>query len=506
MTRQWSEGYITGVPYTYGYYNELSPAWMRFCLLMRRITPPPAQDYAYCELGFGQGLSLNMHAAAGAGAFHGTDFTPEHAAFAANLAGKSGGACNIYDDSFEEFLERDLPTFDYIGMHGVWSWVSDDNRRHIVDFVKKNLKAGGVFYVSYNSMPGWGAAGPLGRLLALHERIAPHTSHAARARDALAFCDSLFEAGPAYLQSATGLRERLENLKKHSPDYIAHEYFNSNWDTMYFVDVADRLAQAKLRFAASAVPSGNISGFGLTDRAREFLSGIEDTVMYRQMQDYFENTQFHKDLYVRGGVALTPQRQRELFLRERFVLLRHPDDIAYTMNMGMGTITLDKEAYKPVVAALAAEEFAPKPLAAIWEADGLARGLPDLLGAIANLVTLGAVSPCQPEEVARQNRSRTRACNAALSEMTLAGHFFVSPVTGGGVNVSRLEQLFLAAPLSEGGDAVKRALEKLARNGEKLLAEGRPVEDGQQAARMMEETYAEFRDKRLPLLKALDIV
>jgi hypothetical protein len=73
--------------------------------------------------------------------------------------------------------------------------------------------------------------------------------------------------------------------------------------------------------------------------------------------------------------------------------------------------------------------------------------------------------------------------------------------------VSRLDQLFLAAPCpeSEDGDAVRRALERLARNGEKLLSEGRPVEDELQATRMMEETYAEFRDKRLPLLKALDI-
>jgi hypothetical protein len=33
--------------------------------------------------------------------------------------------------------------FDYIALHGVWSWVSPENRGHIVRFAARYLKPGG---------------------------------------------------------------------------------------------------------------------------------------------------------------------------------------------------------------------------------------------------------------------------------------------------------------------------------------------------------------------------
>ena len=65
-------------------------------------------------------------------------------------------SANLSDESFEEFCRRqDLPDFDFIGLHGIWSWVSDKNRQVIVDFIRRKLKVGGVVYVSYNTQPGW---------------------------------------------------------------------------------------------------------------------------------------------------------------------------------------------------------------------------------------------------------------------------------------------------------------------------------------------------------------
>src|SRR3954466_3663092 len=63
MSDVWSEGYFTGVGYTYGYYRETSPVFQRFCLLLRGLEPPSAAS-AHCELGFGQGVSININAAA----------------------------------------------------------------------------------------------------------------------------------------------------------------------------------------------------------------------------------------------------------------------------------------------------------------------------------------------------------------------------------------------------------------------------------------------------------
>ena len=94
-----------------------------------------------CELGFGQGLSTNIHAAASLVEWHGTDFNPAEAAFAQETAVASGSNAKLYYQAFADFCNRsNLPDFDFIGLHGIWSWINDQNRSIIVDFVKRKLR------------------------------------------------------------------------------------------------------------------------------------------------------------------------------------------------------------------------------------------------------------------------------------------------------------------------------------------------------------------------------
>ena len=104
---EWNEGYFTASTYTYGYYRELSPAYQKFCLLMRGFDSPTLDETGrHCELGYGQGLSINIHAASNPGRYLGTDFNPSHAAHANELARASGADIVLLDDSFEQLLER----------------------------------------------------------------------------------------------------------------------------------------------------------------------------------------------------------------------------------------------------------------------------------------------------------------------------------------------------------------------------------------------------------------
>ena len=151
----WTAGYVADIGYTYGYYAELNPLRLKLPFLSAGLAIPAITTA--CELGFGQGLSTNIHAAASATSWHGTDFNPGQAAFAQELAAISGANVRLRDDAFADFAQRsDLPDFDYIGVHGIWSWISDDNRSVMVDFIKRKLKVGGVLYISYNTIP----AGP----------------------------------------------------------------------------------------------------------------------------------------------------------------------------------------------------------------------------------------------------------------------------------------------------------------------------------------------------------
>src|SRR3546814_8639180 len=112
---------------------------------------------------------LDNNAATLSGQFFGTDFNPSQAADAAQGERAGGKALRIFDDSFEDFARRDdLPQFDIIALHGIWSWVSQEARQAIVDTVRDRLKPGGILYISYNCKPGWAPIEPLRHLLTLH--------------------------------------------------------------------------------------------------------------------------------------------------------------------------------------------------------------------------------------------------------------------------------------------------------------------------------------------------
>src|SRR5690606_17751556 len=142
---------------------------------------------------------------------------------------QSGSDAKLYDEAFEEFCNRpDLPDFDFIGLHGIWSWISDKNRSLIVDFIKRKLKVGGVVFISYNTLPGWAAFAPMRHLLTQHAESlsAGGQGIISRIDNALQFTDRLLATNPLFARANPLIAERLKKLKDQNKHYLAHEYFN----------------------------------------------------------------------------------------------------------------------------------------------------------------------------------------------------------------------------------------------------------------------------------------
>ena len=89
----------------------------------------------------------------------GFDFNPAHVEFANDLAARAGLTnVRFVETSFadlEALPDAALPDFDLMVSHGVLSWISPANRRHLVGTVAKRLKPGGLAYLSYNVTTGW---------------------------------------------------------------------------------------------------------------------------------------------------------------------------------------------------------------------------------------------------------------------------------------------------------------------------------------------------------------
>lgn len=508
----WNEGYVADIGYTYGYYTELNPQRLRLALLNAGIMPPRVQNA--CELGFGQGVSVNVHAAASPTAWHGTDFNPAQAGFAQELAEASGAAASLSDESFAEFCQRDdLPMFDYIGLHGIWSWISDANREVITDFLRRKLAVGGVLYISYNTLPGWSYFAPMRHLMVQHEQrmSASGSDIVGRIDSALGFADQLLASNPKYLQVSPAAKTRFEQVKGHSRHYLAHEYFNRDWCPMYFADMAAWLADAKLSYASSAQYLDHLPGVNFTTDQAAFLATITDRQLAETTRDFLVNQQFRKDYWVKGPRTLSKPEQLDLIRAERVALISPRADVSLKASGPQGEVTMKEEVYAPVLDFLA--DHQPRSIGEIEQAvapNGIS--LAQIIEIALVMVSVGQVASVQDRETAKVSRKTAHALNRALIKR--AHHsgeigFLASPMTGGGVPVARFSQLFVEALMQGKKSAVDlagHAWAIFASQGQAIIKDGKALEG--EAANMAElKVMAEtFLTKQLPILKAMEVV
>lgn len=508
----WNEGYFTDSTYTFGYYRELSPNFINWCLTLRGFVAPEVDENScHCELGFGQGVSANIHAATNLGKFFGTDFNPAHAANAQELADASGSDAKFFEDSFEEFANRDdLPQFDTITFHGIWSWVSDENRRHMLDFVRKHLKSGGVVYCSYNCLPGWAPVAPFRELLKLHDSFHAGSNADERVKAAMTFVEEFIAAKPAYLELAPTFAKRFEQLKKHNPHYIAHEYLNLDWDLMYFTDVVDMFRNAKLDFAATALPVEALERLGVSEEAWEFLRKIDAPLLREQMRDYFVNRQFRKDLFVRGLRRLSTFEQQRRILETRYVLLRPAEDVTLKITTGTSEVKLTEEIYRPLLDFLQEDNFRPKTFVEYLQRHPDTK--PPALVEAANLLVSGnSVVPCQSEATVKRVKKTCERFNAYVCERSKVNesiNFLASPVTGGGHNLNRFQQIFLSTYKNgeRSADALAKAVwNMMERQGQRIVVNGEKVDDVNENLTQLKSAAETFLSKELPVFKALQL-
>jgi len=506
----WTAGYVADIGYTYGYYSELNPARVKLAFLNAGLAFP--EMGTACELGFGQGVSANFHAAGSLVNWYGTDFNPSQAGFAQELARVSGSKAQLFDESFADFCHRDLPEFDYIGLHGIWSWISDENRSIIVDFVRRKLRVGGVLYISYNTLPGWGAFAPMRHLMTQHAQVvgADGAGIISRINGAIEFTDRLLGVNAAYTRVNPQIKDRIDKLKTHNRQYLAHEYFNADWEPMHFSDMSQWLSGAKLNFACSANLLDSVEAVNLTAEQMGFLNEISDVTFRETTRDFLVNQQFRKDYWVKGARKIDPIRQMDALRTIRVLLTSPADSIALKVTTLAGEASLQEMIYKPLIGLLGDHKSRTIAELEIEMADrGVSRG--QLIQAVVVLLSLDHLSVTQEEVETQQRRPFTRSLNTYLMELARSSgdvSFLVSPVTGGGHRVWRFNQIFLMARQlgkSTPQEWAKFAWELLKSQGQAILKDGKPLPNDQENIAELTKQALEFEQKQLPILKALEI-
>ncbi len=508
---EWTGGYVAEIAYTHGYYGELNPLRIKLAFLNAGYAFPNAGTA--CELGFGQGVSANVHAAASITQWCGTDFNPAQAGYAQELAAAAGAGARLYDQAFDEFCSRsDLPDFDFIALHGIWSWISDANRQVIIDFIRRKLKVGGVVYISYNTQPGWAAMVPLRNLLAEHAQLmaAPGEGIVPRIEGSLAFAQRVLDTGALYGRANPAIGHKLTHLKQQNRQYLAHEYFNQDWMPMSFSQLRKWLEEAKLTFACSAHFLDHINVINLTTEQQQLLDGVPDRMFRETVRDFIVNNQFRRDYWVRGARALSQAERAEALRGLRLVLTVPQEQVTMKVSGALGESNMHEGVYRPILAFFSDHRVRTiQELEQAVAPDGV--NFEAIVQAVLILAAKAVLQVALDDSAIEAASASATRLNRKLCEQaryTDSVTALASPVVGGALNIGRIDKLFLLASASGSSspeESARFVIQTLAISGTRLLKNGKlaetPEEEFNEAVRLAKT----FDVSLLPLLTALRI-
>ena len=409
-----STGYVTDTTYADTFFRELSPAWLNYVAALHGVTPRPLdRAFRYLELGCGFGTSTIVNAAAfPRGSFHAYDLNETHIASGRAYAERLGiDNVELRARTFAELHEDDLPPFNFIVLHGVYSWVDAATRDVIRQLIARLLAPGGLLYVSYNALPGWSHELPLRKLLV--ELATTNGTAAERSERAAGVLNALRAGGLRYFAANPGATAAVDAYVRGEGHYLAHEFMNSAWEPFYGVDVADEFAAIGLESVGSATLVNNHVALMIEGRAAEAISSLPSRRQQHLAIDFAINQRFRRDVFVRSNGTGTDAS----CLDEAVIgCPGDPETIGVAMRVPRGEIRFQEPFIRDLRALMAQGSFVFGELVSALAADGQ-----DATAITRNLLFLvagGALAPFARE----YHRDSTPASSFATPVVERAAH------------------------------------------------------------------------------------
>jgi SAM-dependent methyltransferase len=502
----WSSGYRIERAYDYAYAPQMLPPSIALAAVNAGVRPPPRDRFRYFEMGCGFGMMTALMAGANPRAeLWANDFIPAHVLDARALV-EEAELTNVQflEAGFDELLKRDLPEFDFIGLHGVYSWVSAENRQRIIEFIRRHLKTGGFVYVSYNSQVGFASMAPVRALLMSAVESLGGTIEQSM-RSSIELLQKVGQARARYFEITPEVNTALSRLQRTAPAFILHELFNRDWTLFLHSEVAAELANAKLGYVASARLLDDLPLL-LTPAHLELLRHIPQPALREDVRDFVLNTSLRRDVFARGTTALSPEERSEHLSSTHFALCMPRVECLLTANVAGGEVQLLEHVHTPMLDALAS---APRSLSELSALPALAPlGRDAVHQGVLALVALGYVAPALDQDGADERAKSAARLNAAITARANGSRplpCLCSPLLGSGVLVNPLDQLFVRAH-EEGRDLVDYALSAVRRGGQKIFRDGQPLQNADERVAEVKSAAHTFVQAELSFLAQLGVL
>jgi hypothetical protein len=287
----------------------MSPVFLNYLAALQGFAPPPLKaGFTYCELGCDNDLTINTLAVA----YPQGDFWP--VAINPDLMSQTyqwATECELTNIHFIESRLTELekshfPFFDFITLHGVYSRVSPEKRRHIIEFIQQKLLPGGLIMLSYDAMPGSAMIQPIRDMILTactsgdtHSQIEP----------GIAYLRYLYEHQAAYFTDNPQAQQIVEQILEGDLD--SFEFLNNaHWTPFYFTEIAQTMANAGLTFVGSLPLYSNYLEVATPLVFHEFLKTVPDRLEFETHKCFICNEDFRSEVYIKTTIAPVAETER----------------------------------------------------------------------------------------------------------------------------------------------------------------------------------------------------
>jgi len=262
------------------------------------MDPTPPQQCRYLEIGCGDGSHLMACALALPEArFVGIDLSRAAIERGQRMIAEIG-LTNV-DLAVADLTQWEPPgKFDYVVVHGVYSWVPAPIRDLLLSLVARSLSPeNGVGYVSYNTYPGCYVRRMMREMLQFHtDTITDPDAKIAQSLEMLKF----LKAGlPEKKQPMTRMFEQeIDDLQNnHDPRVLYHDDLSEVNDPVYVHQFTAHAAMYGLRFVAEAEPN-SMAPIAFRPEVAQMLISLaeQDVIMKEQYLDFLRLRRFRQTL------------------------------------------------------------------------------------------------------------------------------------------------------------------------------------------------------------------
>ncbi len=230
-------------------------------------------------------------------------------------------------------VDEGYGAFDYIVVHGVFSWVPAAVQDKVLAICRDRLAPDGIAVIDYNTLPGWGP------WQALRETILQHGRRIADPLERLRYARRLLNAmreSVAQDQTPHGqtLCREIDRMLELSDWFLLHDHLEEDNTPIYFHQFVERATASGLAYLGEADLSA-MHVRGLAAQA-DYLSMASDIVRQQQYLDLVQNRRFRLSLLGRAGArpnhSIAPERLWEFRWRAAIRPQARAEDIASAIS------------------------------------------------------------------------------------------------------------------------------------------------------------------------------